>query len=124
MDFTLNQSMLTPSGAVSVGITATASAEVSLEEAFPLANDTLMNIAFPYATIKGYVLLADKACTIETNSANASGGQTITLAANVPQLWINGGDGANIFTVDVTKIYVSAAAAGTLKMRVLYDPTP
>jgi hypothetical protein len=125
MTYTLLQQMSTPSGAVSNSISATGLAEVVLDaETVPIATDTLMNIAFPFATIKAYVLLATCTCTVETNATDATGGQTISLTANVPRVWITGGDGSNLFSANVTKIYVTAAAAGTLTVRVLYDPTP
>lgn len=127
MNYALLQQMNTPSGSESKTITATGLAEVVIAgEAVPIANDTLMNIAFPYANVKAYWLMATVDCMIETNATDAAGGQTINLTANVPKAWVTGGDGTNLWTANVTKFYVTnaTAAAGTLTARILYDPTP
>lgn len=125
MTYSLVQQLSGPAGTLSNLITTTGLAEVGLDaETVPVATDTLINVAFPYATVKAYFLVATVACTIETNSTSAVGGQTVTLVADVPKIWIDGGDGDNMWTADVTKFYVTAAAAGTLTLRVLYDPTP
>jgi hypothetical protein len=124
MTYRFNQTMFLPNGSVSSDISVDGDAEVSLvDQAVAVATDTLVNVAFPYATIKAVILLCDVALTIKTNSSGAPS-QTISLAAGVPTAWITGGAGANPFSVDVTKIYLTAVTAGTLNIRVLYDPTP
>ncbi len=125
MQFSLLTQMTTPQGAVNSTVSATGAASVVLDaENFPIAADTLINVAFPYATLKAYYLVATQDCTVETNATDHAGGQSIALTANVPLAWITGGAGANVFTADVTKFYVTAAVAGTLSLRALYDPTP
>lgn len=117
--------MNTPSGALAQAIEVSAAAMASLEgETVPIATDTLMNIAFPYANIKAYWIMATCDCSIDTNATDASGGQTISLTANVPKVYMTAAGMTNVFSANVTKIYVTAAAAGELTMRVLYDPTP
>lgn len=123
MIYTLNQSLQTPSGAVSVAISASGEAEINADVVIPIGTDTAVALAFPYANIKAVILLADVAVTLETNSSSAAT-QTFSLLANVPKLWITGGDGSNPFTANVTTCFATAVAAGTLKVRVLYDPTP
>jgi len=123
--YTLLTQMNTPGGAVSKQISASAGSEIILDgETVPIATDTLMNVAFPFATVKAYFLVATVDCTIETNATDASGGQTINLTANVPLAWITGGAGSNVWSANVTKFYVTSAATGTLTLRLLYDPTP
>lgn len=125
MIYTLNQSMTSGAFLLSQATSATGLAEVVIDgEAIPIATDTLINVAFPYANVKAYYLIATCACTIETNATDAAGGQTITLVANVPKVWITGGDGSNLWSANVTKFYVTSAAVGTLTLRLLYDPTP
>jgi hypothetical protein len=125
MTYTMLQQMVTPSGSLSQSVSATGLAEVGLDaETVPVATDTLINVAFPYATVKAYYLKSTVACTVETNATDATGGQTISLTADVPLVWITGGSGSNVWSANVTKLYVTAAAAGTLTLRVLYDPTP
>jgi hypothetical protein len=118
--FTVDGAAIASSSPISV--TAAAAARID-GEAFAQANDQEMEIAFPYANIKGYILYSTVACTIETNSSSAPD-DTITLAAGVPKTFITGGQTTNLFTDDVTTIFVSAAAAGALTMYVAYDPTP
>lgn len=125
MTLTSIPSLVTPVGSFSTSISVTAAASAFLDaEAFSAANDQAMAISFPYANIKAYWLIATAACTIETNSSSAPD-DTISLAAGIPKLFVPGGStAANAFTANVTNIYVSAAAAGTLTMFVAYDPTP
>jgi hypothetical protein len=125
MTYSLLQTLSHPGGGLTVVQSTTGLAEVGLDaEAVPIATDTLINISFPYATVKAYYLCATVACTIETNATDATGGQTITLAANVPLVWITGGAGSNVWSANVTKFYVTSAAVGTLTARICYDPTP
>ena len=121
--FTYIAQMICPFGAVQQVIEMTEDADLSLDIAVTAATDVQRSVAFPYANIKAIALYCDVAVTIETNSPS-SPSQTITLAAGVPNLWIYGGPGTNPITANVTTIYLTAAAAGTLKIRVLYDPTP
>ena len=107
----------------SVSASAGASAEV-VAEAITAGTDTLVNIAFPYANVKAYYLYSTTACTIETNATDATGGQSISLAAGVPKIWVTGGDGSNVFSANVTKFYVTNVADTVLTAVVLYDPTP
>lgn len=123
MNFSLNQTLLTPSGAVVQTITATGEASSEMDVSVPIATNTQVNLTAPYASIKCIEWLSDVALTVKTNSTSVPD-QTITLAANVPMIWINGGSGTNPITADITKIYVTAATAGTFKSRILFDPTP
>jgi hypothetical protein len=118
--FTLDGTAIASSAAISVTAAAVARLDA---ETVPLANDTQMAIAFPYANIKAYILYSTVACTVETNSSS-SPSDTITLAAGVPKTFITGGQTTNLFTANVTTIYVTAAVAGALTMCVAYDPTP
>jgi len=121
--FTYLIQMLAPAGVVQQVIEQTNDATVEMDITVASATDALVNVAFPYATIKAIALQCDIAATLKTNSSSAPS-QTISLTAGVPNMWIYTGPGSNPITVDVTKIYVTTAAAGTLKIRVLYDPTP
>ena len=118
--FTVDGSAKGPS--TSISVTAAASAFID-DEAFTIANDQAMAIAFPYANITGYLLYATAACTVETNSSSAPD-NTITLEAGVPKTFITGGETSSLFTVNVSSIFVTAAAAGALTIFVGYDPTP
>lgn len=70
---------------------------------------------------------SDKAVTLETNATDASGGNTITLAANVPYLWCSGKPDSNKLTQDIAStIYVTNASgsAATVYGVVVQDGTP
>ena len=122
--FSLNTQLTSPGGVFSksIGVTCGASAEVA-EEAVAAGTDTLVNIAFPYANVKAYYLYSSTDATLETNSSS-SPSQTITLAAGVPKVWIEGGDGTNVFTANVTKFYLTNVANTVFTAIVAYDPTP
>jgi hypothetical protein len=85
--------------------------------------DKELAIAFGFAAVKWVVMWATAACTIETNAHPHS--NTFSLLANKPLVW-KSADGyfANPFTVDVTKMYLSATAAGSFFCYVGLDATP
>lgn len=66
------------------------------------------------------------ALTIETNHTAATGGNTITLVANVPLLWCTGAPFTNPLTLDVTSAYAtnSSGSAAVLNVVVVQDSTP
>jgi hypothetical protein len=66
------------------------------------------------------------ALTIETNHTAATGGNTITLAANVPLVWCTGAPFSNPLTNDVTVAYAtnSSGSAAVLNIVVVQDSTP
>jgi len=66
------------------------------------------------------------ALTIETNHTAATGGNTITLVADVPLLWCTGAPFSNPLTNDVTVAYAtnSSGSAATLNIVVVQDSTP
>lgn len=67
-----------------------------------------------------------KAITIETNATDATGGNTITLVADVPLSWCTGAPFTNPLTQDITTAYVTNAsgAAATINIRIVQDATP
>lgn len=66
------------------------------------------------------------ALTIETNHTAATGGNTITLAADVPLIWCTGAPFSNPLTNDVTAAYAtnSSGSSATLNVMVVQDATP
>lgn len=66
------------------------------------------------------------AVTVETNATDATGGNTITLAADVPLLWCTGAPFTNPLTQDITIMYVtnSSGSSATINMRFVQDGTP
>lgn len=123
--FSLNQQVSVSGLLFSPSISASAGATAEVAgETIAAGTDTLVNIAFPYANVKAYYLYSTTAATIETNATDAAGGQTISLAAGVPLIWVTAGAGSNVFSANVTKMYVTNVADTVLTVVVLYDPTP
>lgn len=122
MQHTLSWSYTTPGGQVATQLAVTAEAEHNLDVTIAaLASDALVAYALDYSQCKGFFMVADAAMTVETNSSSAAD-QTFTLAANVPVAWANGA-GTCPVTTDITALYVTSTAGGTLKIRTLIDPT-
>lgn len=110
--------------------TATYTADTQVANNTPIvANSTNyeIDLSWKYSTIKACVLYCDTALTVKTNSSG-SPTDTITLAAGVQKIYTfdsKVGTGTNLFTADVTKIYVTnSTAASNLIVRILYDATP
>ena len=88
-------------------------------------SDVEASLAFAVAQLAGYYLLSDQDVTLETNSGDAAD-DTIALKANTAVEWSADGGHASLFTVDVTKIFLSnaGATAASVKIRILLDATP
>jgi hypothetical protein len=102
------------------------SGDISIQETIAVGTDTLVNIAVDVSAVKLCFIWSDRAITIETNATDASGGNTLTLVANVPYVWTT--DSYNTFklTADVTKMYVTNASGGSaqLVVKITQDATP
>lgn len=116
-------------GSFSGTIESTGGLEVNVDETIPaLSTDLAVAFAADVSQLKSLFILASAAMTIETNSGSAAD-NTITLAANVPFAWTNQGGmdlrdtGETAITTDITSLFVTSSAGGTLKIRALIDPT-
>ncbi len=92
------------------------------------ASQTNVEVSTPdvdLTTCSVMAIVADKDCTVKTNSTSAPD-DTLALKANIPLTWITGDLADNKFlTADVTKWYVTTGAAATkLKILIGSDPTP
>ena len=105
-------------------VPSSAGGEVNLDEDIPIAAATEFDIAIDVSQLKSLMLVADVDCTVKTNNSGAPD-NTLNLKANKPLVWESqSGYFATPLTVDVTKLFINSAAAGTLKLRGLVDPTP
>jgi len=113
----------TGSGTVSLPTeTITGDQEINTEVVVPAGTtDMQVDIDFPHANIVAVVMKSDKAITVETNATNASGGNTVTLAANKARFWRSGVDpvAAKPFTSNVTTMYLTNSG-GTEASFVMY----
>jgi hypothetical protein len=116
--------MSSPRGAVSASASETDESSLEMDVSIPIGTNTPVFASFPVpGLLLAYVFLANVAMTIKVNSIS-SPSATITLAANVGQFWTTISPLDHIVgDSDITNIYVTAAAVGTLKIRVLYNPT-
>ncbi|MBN9522493.1 hypothetical protein J0H58_28890 [bacterium] len=89
----------------------------------PSSTDLAVAWVCDVSALSAVVLLASAAMTVETNNAS-SPGNTIPLAAGQPVFWFTGCGWACPLTADVTGLYVTSTAGGTLSIRALVDPTP
>lgn len=105
----------TGSGSVSLPTeTITGDQEINTEVTVPASTtDMEVNIDFAHAALVAVVMKSDKALTVETNADDATGGNTVTLAANKARIWRTGVDpaAAKPFTQDVTKMYLTNAGS-------------
>jgi hypothetical protein len=110
-------------GGLSASVAKSAGAELNQILAIVAeTNDQEFDLDFLYANLVSIYMLATQDLTIETNAADATGGNTIALKAGVPFWWAKDSGVANPFTANVTKIFVSnAGAAAQLDIRILYD---
>jgi len=117
--------------AISKSVEVQSGAEINLDETIAEATtDQLIAFVLDVSQIKGLYIISDRALLIQTNDG-AAPANTITLAANVPFMWVNGDaairDTAGaVITTDVTELYVTNTDpdnAATLRIRTLYDPT-
>jgi len=89
--------------------------------------DALWNLGgIDVSQVVACYIASDKAVTLETNATDASGGNTITLAADVPYMWNTGSPDTLKLTTDVTKIYVTNASgsSATVSALVVQDGSP
>lgn len=82
-------------------------------------------IAIDVSQIKFIVIVANQDCTVKANSSG-SPDFTLNLKANEPFLWWVNAPWTNPMSADVTSVYVTCAATGTmdLTIRGITDPTP
>jgi len=106
-------------GVVSTQTDACAKRDITLEAD---SADVEVDLDVDVSAAKGAVLFATADVTIKTNSSSEPD-DTINLSANRDLSWITG-QGNCPFTVDVTKLYVTCANGGTLKVWVYSDSTP
>lgn len=113
MNITHTKTVSTPLGVLQdAGKVYTGAACAAADESYAAGGGgTSINILIPSSGLKAIVLLATTDCTV-----TPSGGAAITLVANVERV-VTSASAASSVTVE-------SDDAGTIKIRVLYDPTP
>jgi hypothetical protein len=110
-------------------ITKSSTGRVAWEES--VANgQTDFEITCPTVDVSACVLVYIKSTqdvTLETNAADATGGNTLTLKANQPYVWWTAAPFTNVLTADIaTNVFVTNAsgAAATVTFEAILDTTP
>jgi hypothetical protein len=120
---TITAKVQTGSGFLDHSVALTAGAEHNVSEAIEASQtDYLVAWTCDFSQLKSLYMYSDVAMTVETNNGSAPG-QTIALAAGKPLVWYYGSGITCPITVDVTALYITNVAAGTLEIRSLEDPT-
>ncbi len=89
-----------------------------------------VDLAFPFAKVLAFCIVATRAVTVFSNAVNGAGGDTLAIPAGGVLTWNANDIEACPFTIDVTKLYVTnghatlGILAGGLRMRFLIDLTP
>jgi hypothetical protein len=112
---------------ISQTVTIEADSERNTNVTVPNATtDLRVNIAIDVSELKLLYIHSDQAVTIETNAVDATGGNTLTIAANKPLVWFVGCGMTNPLTADVTDMYITNAGgtSANVKIRTLIDETP
>ena len=88
--------------------------------------DMQIDLDFVYTRLKMLYIKSDQDLTLETNSTNAVGGDTIAVKEAGPYLWVSSDGTTNPLTTSVTTTYWTNATAedAAVFMSVLYDSSP
>lgn len=123
---THTRSFSSGSSTVSSSKTYSADGEANLDATIPASSTNLqINVAVDVSELESLFILCDVAATIYVNDASTgSPTKTIPLAAGEAYQWPNGGETSPLGASDVTEIFVTCSAGGTLQWRSLVDPTP
>jgi hypothetical protein len=100
-----------------------ASSWAKVQESLIIGTDTLVNIAIDVSEVVFFRIHSTTAATIQTNDGT-SPDDTLSLLADVAYEWHTTDYNPFLLTADVTKLYVTNAAATVLTVEVLQDATP
>lgn len=123
---TLHQNWVNGSRAIASSKNYTGNASNTLDETIA-DSSTDFEIAFTLdvSAIKSIYILSDQAITLETNNGGAPA-DTLTLVAGHPYIWNTDSEFTNLLATDITALFITNAsgATATLKLEVVFDPTP
>lgn len=96
---------------------------INIDETIPPSStDLQFAIAFAYAKLKAYCIRTSAAMTLQFNNST-TGVPELSMAAGQATNWHDTDPHANLFTANVTTLYVTSSAGGTLRAMFLVDPT-
>jgi hypothetical protein len=131
MPVTFTESVTTSAGTVTTSTTLTPADEGLTVATVAVANgqtDKAISIGgVDVSQTVGIYIKSTAAVTLETNANDATGGNTLVLAANIPYVWYTGKEDASIFTEDIeTTIYATNASGSAASINFVFvqDSTP
>ncbi len=124
MTHSISQTYQSAGGAVVTSVVLTADAESNVDITLPSStSDKEIGFALDESNCQGLCLYCSAAATIKTNSTEAPT-DTISLTAGVAVICKSASEVGTLLSGDITKLYVTCAAGGDLKIRSLSDITP
>lgn len=102
---------------------------VALLDAEPVADSTTdfeVGFELDVSAVKSFYLNSSQDVLLETNAIDATGGNSISLLANIPYIWHVSAYDSFLLTLDVTVLYFTNAsgAIATIDCVALYDASP
>ena len=123
---TLHQNWVNGSRAIASKKDYTGNAQLTIDET--IANDLTdhpIALTLDVSAIKSIYILSDRDISFQTNNA-ATPDDTLALIAGHPYIWNTDSLFTNLLTTDITSLFITNTSGGTasLKLEVVYDPTP
>lgn len=89
------------------------------------SSDLELQVSLDVSQIVSLILSCDVDLTIETNADDATGGNTLNIAAGSPYVWTTDSLDSLLLTEDVLKMFLTASGGGdgVFNMVALIDPT-
>ena len=109
---------------VAINQSFTGSKNTSVDETLSVGTNTLIGFTADVSAIKSIIIKAgDGALTVKTNSSSTPD-DTLTVPASGAYIWNTSSLDANLLGTDITALYVTNAAASSLRIECLEDSTP
>ena len=89
------------------------------------STDLELQVNLDVSQIVAIILSSDVDLQIETNAVDATGGNTLSIAAGSPYVWTTDSLDSLLLTLDVDSMFLTTGAVGTgtFNMVALLDPT-
>lgn len=102
---------------------------VAVIDAEPVADSTTdfeVGFELDVSAVKSFYLNSSQDILLETNAIDATGGNAISLLADIPYIWHVSAYDSFLLTLDVTVLYFTNAsgAIATIDIVALYDASP
>ena len=109
---------------INTAITVTGTAEIVSQTVATDNTTTHEVLAFAHANLQSIYILSPNDLTLNTNAADGTGGDSITIAGGQPFIWYLASGVTCPFSHDVTAFYwvnASMSLSPTVQVRILYN---